>query len=354
MSTTNFEDTPAMQKIFEAAGIENETPNTENKGSADETKGPSSESGATNEDGTPKADPAKDALGTNSDGSKIDGRTKQGKEEKAAKSGGADALEAGSIKLQDGTIVKAGSERRWFDTAQTARQQLTHTKNELNTANQKFSTLQTKYTELENTVKQIGFEDPVAVTYAVKLYKDLSRDPQGTMTKLLAEMKAKGHTFEGIGGTIDTAAISHLLDTKLPNTSSEQKVTQEQIQQKASEDVAQFVSQFPDAVTHEMHIAALIDRSIEAGRPISMVDAYFALKNKVAEDGLDWSKPLGPQVEARKTPQQQTPDPKPRVNGRAPAETPLDPGNVVQPERELDSDSIVAAAMKEAGYNLNR
>jgi hypothetical protein len=93
---------------------------------------------------------------------------------------------------------------------------------------------------------------------------------------------------------------------------------------------------------------------VQTGNPLSLQDAYFALKQRVINDGLDWSKDLGPQLEARKQAGQQQQQTKPRNQGRSNVDpNPVDPTKVIQPEREMDSDSIVRAAMQEAGFKIN-
>lgn len=343
---TTLEDSPQMLKHFEIAGIETE----EDKG-GESTSGTSTESSTESTSGKDATDKVEGAPGKDSLSSKPDGRTKQGKEEK-----GKDTSDPNDLKLADGSVVKAGQERRWYERGKITEQKLTNTQAQLNTITQARDTLKTKYDELASTVSKIGLEKPEQVNDAITLYKDLARDPVGTMTKLLAELKGMGHSFEGIGGAVDTLAIQAHIDRKLP-TSEERKVpTKEEIDNEAAQEVATFITQYPDAVTQETHIAALMDRSQEAGKPLSLEQAYFALKERVVDAGFDWSKPLSPQIEARKAaaagaaPKVET---KPRTSGRTAVDNnPIDPSKVVNPERDLDSDSIVRAAMKENGFDL--
>lgn len=344
-----LETSTGMMRAFENAGIVDEKPEAAEEGSDNETKtGTDTESGNTTS-GSEGTDKVEGAVGKDSLGSKTDGDKKPGKEKETK-----DAGNPGDLKLTDGSVVKAGAERRHYESAQIARQKLGLAETALTTKTTEFDTLKTKYDELSSTIAKVGLEKPEEVSAAVTLYKDLNRDPAGTMKKLLAEMKALGHTFEGIGSEIDNAAITAIIDARLPKTSQEhQALTPEQVNEQASKDVNEFMTKFPDAITHEQHIAALIDRSVENGKPISLQDAYFLLKERVVADGLDWSKPIGPQVEARKTTQQT--QQKPRTPGRTAADTTIvDPNNVIQPEKELDTDSIVRAAMQESGLLLNK
>lgn len=303
---------------------------------------------------TQQTDKVEGAVGKDSLSGKPDGGTQQGKEKQGQ--GAADPeLKTGDIRLQDGTIVRAGAERRHYENARLFKQESTQLKNDLNTANQRYNTLQEKYSTLETTVKQIGMEDATQVASAVRLYKDLGSNPVQTVTKLLAELKAAGHTFDGIGGAVDTLAIQHALDARLPPAN--QGPTPEQLQRQAQEDGAreaqEFLTNFPDAMMHEDTIANIVQAEFAAGREPNLRDVYFKLRQSVIQHGLDWSQPLAPQIAARKAAPQ--PTPKPIVNGR---------GAVVEGHSEnIDpfksasgdtKDSIILAAMKEGGYNYAR
>lgn len=348
---TTLEESPGMMKAFANAGIEADVDANTGDNSETASNGTSTESGGT-VSGSNTSDKIEGDAGKDSLSSKPDGGKKSTKEEK-----GKDTSDPNDLKLQDGTVIKAGPERRWYEDGRIAKQKLGISEGNVTRLNGELGTLKTKYETLEATVKSIGLEDPQQVSSAVKLYKDLARDLPGTMQKLLAEAKALGHTFEGVGGAIDAAAITNIIDARMPkqSTQEQKQPTKEEIETQSAKDVNDFVTQFPDAVTHEGHIAALIDRSVEIGKPISLTDAYFMLKERVVADGLDWAKPLGPQLEARKQTQTKQPDPKPRTGGRSILDTaPVDPKDQIQPERELDSDSIVSAAMRENGLNPGR
>jgi len=305
----SLEDSPGMQRAFANANIEVEpVENGESTESGTSTESGGTES-TTEQVGEVKGDPGKDSLSGKPDSGK-----KQGDKEPKEKVTG----NPGDLTLQDGTVVKAGAERRHYESGQIAKQRLAVTQDQLNTANQRYQTLEASHKELKETISKIGLEKPEDVTSAVTLYKDLTRDPVGTMTKLLAEMKVLGHTFEGVGGTVDTAAIQALLDRKLPASEEQKGPTEAEITARANEEVADFIAQFPDAITQEVHIAALIDHAASQKKQLSLQDAYFMLKERVVNDGYDWSKPLGPQIEARKTAATttKTTETKPRTPGR--------------------------------------
>lgn len=347
------EDTSFMDAHFEAAGIENEptgaettsgtgnetTPSSSASDQIQGTTGKDSISGGVNSDTEqkPKEEP------------KVAADPKSGQQQPAK-----DQLPAGALKLQDGTIIQPGAERRWFDNMNLARDRERIAKQDLNTATQQRNTLQTKYNELESTVKKIGLEDPQQVSSAVGLYQDLQRDPVGTVTKLLAELKAKGHTVDGIGSQVDTRAISAILDQRLkPSEQQQQQQSQQEIDKEVQEEVTSFLRDFPDAVTHEAYIAKVVDGEAAKGNQVTLRDAYFALKERAINDGLDWTQPLGPQLIARRNAGQQQQQ-VPRTPGRQAvlqSSEEIDPAKVIQPDNDT-SDAIVKAAMREAGLKV--
>lgn len=346
--TEDKNDLSYMDSHFEAAGIDLK----DEANGSDTTSGEASTTSAAETSDQVKGADGKDSVSGDGDKSKQQGKEEKGKSADTSKP---DALPAGALKLNDGTIIQPGQERRWFDNMQLARQQTTIAKNELNTANQNYNNLKTKYEALENSVKHIGLEKPEDVSTAVSLFKDLQRDVVGTLTKLLAEAKSKGYSIEGLGSTVDTAAITALLDRKLePSVGDKQRQEQERIAQDLDKELNQFIQDFPDALVHEAYIASVIDEEAKAGRQVTLRDAMFALKEKVINSGLDWAQPLGPQLEARKkAPEQQQQDQRPRTPGKLPvgASEEIEPGKVFAADNDT-SDAIVRAAMKEAGLRV--
>jgi hypothetical protein len=236
-----------MDKHFEAAGIAAEETQT-TSASSETTSGTDTQGGTSTQSAPSTPDKIEGEAGKDSLGGKVDSAKKPGTKEDGKGTNPTDDLKPGDIKLTDGTVVRAGAERRHFENARMYRAESIDLKNQLNTSNQKFQTLEGRYNELKSTVAQIGVEDPAQLSSAVRLYKDLARDPKGTVTKLLAELKGMGHTFDGIGGQIDTAAIQQMLDRKLQtseNTGQQQQSPQEADAEIARE-VQSFVQQFPE------------------------------------------------------------------------------------------------------------
>lgn len=276
-----------------------------------------------------------------------------GKPEQGKKPEGQAAGNPNDLTLQDGTIVKAGAERRWYETARVSRQNEANIRRDMNTLQSKYDDLVKKNEAFEAAAAQVGVADPTEMQAALRLYKDLRTDPQGTMKQLLVDMKQLGHNVDGIGASVDTQAIIQLLNQHLPQKTAVE--TEQNTQNEIQTEVANFFRDYPDARLHENVIALVLANHPEA----SLTDAYLAVKTQALEQGFDWTKDLAPQVEARKvaagqqqqqgTQQQQQ---KPIVDGRA-----LN-GNATQHDSTKhitqadDFGDAIRAGMRDAGMNV--
>lgn len=281
-------------------------------------------------------------------GGGTDDKSKSGQEEKGQSAGNPNDL-----KLPDGTVVKAGAERRWYEDARTYKTQYQTTASQLNTVKQQLQSTNDKLARYEEAAKAVGVADPTEMNSALRLYRDLRQSPQETMKKLLVDLKAAGYSFDGIGATVDTAAIERIIDQKLPKTSVDDNKGNNEVDDEVAQEVATFIQNFPDAVMHEQQIAALI----EAVPGTSLLDAYNSLKTQAIQQGFDWSKPLMPQIEARKASQQQqqqqqqTDQQKPLTNGAdvGRVATGHDPNRIVK--QADDFETAIREALKENGVN---
>lgn len=277
--------------------------------------------------------------------SKPDSGKQQGKKEEGQNPPGPKDLT-----LSDGTVVKAGTERRWYDNWQLALQKHGEAARQLNTTTQQLSQLQERVKGYETSLQAISALPPEQVTAATRLYSDLSRDVVGTLTKLLAEAKAAGHNIDGIGGAVDTAAIQRMLQNQNTPRSENQGLTQEQINQQADAEVGEFFARFPDAVQHEQIIANIVSRHPD----VPLADIYFKLKQDVINKGLDWTQPLAPQIQARTQQQQpQQQQQAPMLNGRA-APALVEEKMTYTPAAGETFDDIIKASMADAGYPVSR
>lgn len=348
-----------MDKHFEFAGVTAESNPDENGTNAAPSGSNTSEvpaSSADTQDGSPGLQtPAKDSTSGTSDSGAQPGQEEKGK----SPPGPEDGVPAGGLKLKDGTLVQPGAERRYFDERNLARQQLTLAKQDLNTANQKYQTLETRYNELNETVKKFGFEDPTTVSSAIELYKDFIKDPVTTVKELLAVLTEKGYKIDGIGSGVDTTAILNAINRNTPKGSEQAtEPSSEEVLAEVQKELNDFFTDFPDAAIHDGIISAIIDSEAEKGNvDISLREIYFGLKQSAIERGLDWSKPLGPQMEAQrkaKTTPTQAPNNPSSPAPRAPTST-IAEGIDFSKETTSsgdDTEEIIRAAMRENGMRV--
>ncbi len=349
-----------MSKHFEAAGIKDDEPKQEPVENQDGEQKQDDAQGAEQQQekqepasGTEQGEQQQPApVQQDKPSGKPDGKKESGKEEKGSRPAG-----PGDLTLQDGSIVRAGAERRHYESLQHERQMHAATKQEMNSWKQRAESNQTKLSAIEEASKGLQGLDPVEVSKAVRLYSDLRTNPQGTMKQLLVDLKGLGYDFAEIGGGVDTAAIINAINQ---NKGSEEKPTQQQVDEVAAQEVHNFITTFPDARLHENEIAYIIEQAQAQGKQVSLVDAYSALKLQVINAGLDWSKPIVPQIEAAQAAQtqqqQQTKqnDPKPvNGNGAVPSNSDLFDPTKFTDQAETTEDAVLAA-MKEAGYTYSR
>lgn len=356
-----------MNKHFEAAGITddadakpNEEVNTEIKEEQKEEKTSDAfetaidRAAGEEKPNEPSSDkkgdegqkPADDKQGGEGNGN--DGKSQQGQEQKEQ-----GARNPNDLTLQDGTVVKAGGERRWYETARIARQEAGQAKQDAETWKQRHDAVNTKLEAFTEAAKQVGLEDPTKMQAAIRLYKDLGSDPVGTVKQLLVDVKAAGYSLDGIGSGVDTQAILNALDQlKQSKPAATVDARQEQIAQEVKTEVDSFFAANPDARIHEGFIAAVMEKHPEA----SLNDAYLAVKTQALEKGFDWSKDLGPQVQAYQAGQQgqqpQQEQAKPIVNGKSLTNaTDHDPTkHAVQAE---SFEEAIKAGMRDAGLHIN-
>lgn len=310
----------------------------------------SGDEGSGEEDGKQQQDAGQDSSGGDKNDNKQQAPDGKGKKDKEQ----AGTTNNGDLRLADGTVVKGGAERRHYEKARLFEQQLSMAKNELQQANNSRQQLQNELNTLKQTVQQVQGADPAHVATGVKLVRDLSRDPVGTLKTLLTEAIGAGYTIDGIAAGIDAAAIRQSLEAKLQPyiDAAQQQQQAQQTDQEIEQEVGQFFAQYPDARLHDELIAGVMQKNPQ----LSMTEAYYQLKLAVVDRGLDWSQPLVPQMQAgeqqQQSPQQQ--QQKPMPNGRTPANaTQATPADKIPVAHEsTDMSSIVKQAMRESGLKI--
>jgi hypothetical protein len=206
-------------------------------------------------------------------------------------------LKAGDIRLPDGSVVRAGAERRFYETAQHLRivsEKQARAIDGLNTENTQLKAQVEAYKSAAAADTQLGLtpDESLAARQMVSKYKT---DPIGTLRFLLAETAAAGHNLSDIVPGLDGLAMQRMLDAKLqPLVGQSQNRSTERDQiVSVQAHVEQFYNKFPDARQHDDALGKVV-----TALKCSPEEAYFALRNEVQKKGLDWYQPLEPQITA--------------------------------------------------------
>ena len=323
-----------MEDNTDAANATDESKNTGTEG---EKQG---EQNKTTEGGDKQAADRSDSNGdgkNNQQQQKADDKGKENKEQ---------PLAAGDLKLQDGTIVKAGAERRYYEQYNIERQRSADLNNQLKQMTGSRDRFRDEVNTLRSTAQSLQGAEPEVTALGIKIVGDLQRDPLGTVRKLVAECVAAGHTIEGIQAGLSAEVMAMIQQRVTPT--QQQGPTEEEINNAALAEVNEFYGSFPDARVHD----ALLARVLADHPTLDMRTAYFELKKSFAEKGFDWSKPLEVNLQSQ---QRQQPNPqqqqKPMPNGRAPVEMNLADKTVVA-QANADTSDIIKEAMREAGLNI--
>jgi len=331
---------------FENAGIEpdkvEDQTTGDNKGTADEKNEVDTESGNENpvkeqqqakEAGDKK--PAADAKDSDGGGTNDGKKEEPKKEEPKPNRSEAELDEEGLAAVREGKPTRPEIAQRWRYQRDTARQERDASKSVISRLEQENNSYKQQVEAYKASTTVLGELPPVEVPRAIRLYSALKTNPIATLKQMLVEAKANGHNIEGIGEGVDTAAINALLDQRLKpfeqNKGSQDQPRPVSETPTVDNDDDLFLQAFPDAQTHLDIMVQMLNKNIEdvragkAQRIMGNSELYFTLKNAAIAQGFDFSKPLQPQIDARKqqgnvTPPQQKVeekgDPTPRLNGR--------------------------------------
>lgn len=234
---------------------------------------------------------------------------------------------------QSGQIIaKAGTERRLYEKSQRLSSVLDERTAKLQKYEQEDKTLD----NLRGMVKSHGMstEEFAEGINMVLAYKS---DPVGTAKKLLENVLAMGHNVTDIlgadaGNAIEMSAVSKMLDTRLKPLLEplENRRVQSEQEKKAEEAWHRFCEDNPHAEVHDV----LMDKLLGDNPGMRPQQAYNALRDFAAKHGLDFSLPLGPQIERRQSaPSKKEPGnpartQKPFPNGSSVKQAPINDGDV--------------------------
>lgn len=134
-------------------------------------------------------------------------------------------------------------------------------------------------------------------------------DRKATLTQLLTAARERGDTLEELnaGGGIDINALKTVMTELIKehlapfNPFVEDRRKQDdtaRMKREIDEEIAQFYADYPDSQVHRDEIASIINAGIEREQPVTLPQAYVLLARYAAENQLDFTKPLQPQLAA--------------------------------------------------------
>lgn len=341
------DDVEAMVDKWLGETDNSETPPTIEGEATDASDSPATDEAAPTEE-TPKPDAVQQPAGEEAKPAD----SKERVAEQAPKPG------PGDLVGQDGRVLaRAGAERRHYEAAQRAtrdvqqvRQQLERTTAELNA-----------FREAAQLPTKLGLS-PEESTTGLQLVASWKSNPVGVIQYLVEQAKAAGHTLDGIGGMTDPGAIKRMIAEEFApfRQQAQQVQAQTEAQTAAKQQVSDLVGAYGEqALTNSEALSKLIDASHEAGRPLSLEQAYFRFSQWCMQNGYDPHADINTQIAAKQQPQATQPATRqsnaaPRPTGRAVAAPngviPMDTAaGVTGTESTRD---LVRMAMREQGFNV--
>lgn len=214
-------------------------------------------------------------------------------------------LRGGMFADQNGNIVdprtgqvlaRAGSERRMFERGVRQAAELDRVSTELNTTRQNLERVQ-YLNELPRKL-QLGTEE---VEAGLGIVAEFKKNPVEAARKVVELAVSMGHNVSDIlgksaGDAIEMKALTRMIDEKLAPVLApiqQQRQTTEATRQ-AQRQLNEFVDQHEYA---DVHLPA-IDKLIGANPRLSPQQAYYEMRSFAQKYGLDFSRPLQPQIAA--------------------------------------------------------
>lgn len=256
----------------------------------------------------------------------------------------------GNIVRQDGSLVaKSGGHRRQYE----ENYRLRSTAQELTQRTRVLETELQSRNYLNGVPQQLGLsneEVAQGLDYVARMKKG---DLLGVARDIVAQVAAKGHNIseivgKDVGDAIDLRAVSAMLDQRLgPITQQAQQGEREQqVRQVAQANYQRFVNDNEYADVHADIIVAFADTN-----HVSIQQAYNKTREFAIQNGLDFTQPLGPQIEAlvaqqEQPQQQQTTQTRPMPNGVSTRDSAVVPTKPVYANADDDWGTIIRGAMQ--------
>ena len=252
-----------------------------------------------------------------------------------------------------GTVVaRAGNERRFYEAARTAQQNVQRVAGEL----ERVTTELNAFREAASVPRELGL-NPQEVTNAMQWFAHWKQNPVEAATRVLTELRAMGYEVEGLGGQVDMAALRRMVQEAVSPFQQDREAAQreQEVSQRVDAELNALYTAMPWARGQQQEMMNLLD----ADPTLTLREAALHLQAYALQHGYDLSKPLRPQVLAAQNGgggQQQQPQ-RPN-NARLPApsttgDVPLTTRRVTSAGHERSNRDIVKEAMREAGLNID-
>ena len=202
---------------------------------------------------------------------------------------------AKDLRLQDGTVVKSGPERRFYEQREIARAQLATRTQELEAVRGELQRAQEALNSMQQTVQSIHGIPPQNVALGARIVQDLQRDPVGTLKKLLAEAGAQGYSIDEIGSGVDMATITRMIEERLPQQDEFEYPSEQELLEDATQEANAFFGRHPDARPHDKLLANVLRDYPD----LTLEDAYYQVRDAFVEKGFDWSLSLEQNVRTK-------------------------------------------------------
>ena len=205
----------------------------------------------------------------------------------------------GNVIAEDGTILAhTGRERRLFEKAEREARKAY-------IAQQGLSEKDKKISDLESQAQAHSQPDATGLTQeqqyqAFQLYNRFITDPVGATSQLLAHLQEQGYNVDAIStaGGVSPQQIKKMIEdavAPLKESTDQQTGLSSEQELEIVQMRDDFLTRFPDAEIHEPLIARLLVND----QSLSLDGAYAKLYGFATRQGLDWAKPLMPQIAAK-------------------------------------------------------
>lgn len=219
------------------------------------------------------------------------------------------------VDAQGNLVARRGPERRWYNEARAAADRVQQTQQELEALRGKVEPYEKAFATFANL--QMAPQD---IAIGAQLFKSFRTNPAATIEYLMTEARKNGVQIEGLGGSVDTAAIKATVMEALSPILQDRAQAQQlrEADSAADHEYEEFVND-PDyqfARVHENELVAVM----KLYPNYSMQQAYMKLENEALKNGLDFSQPLAPQWNAKRNANGAgNPNPAPVNTGRQPS-----------------------------------